>query len=225
MCAFIPSSSPATVAGRRLRRRTGPPPLSSLRLSPSNDAFALAAASSADAAAPLLPSGEAFEAMIPDATLLVGFVGLVVLCAVATVVWAEQVVPVSRANLAVSKRRGPVKEYLDDLRESEKSVSVEKVGANQTDISSTAAPLDVTTNNATTTRGDRSFERWLFTDWLRKPVGRARSGRQKDPAIPVLKDAKWNSGDNPVLVASALIGIAVLASSLAERVTLLANSM
>ena len=48
----------------------------------------------------------------------------------------------------------------------------------------------------------RDFERWLFTDWLSKPG--AKGGRQKEPALPILKDAKWNSGDNPVLVTAAM---------------------
>ena len=47
----------------------------------------------------------------------------------------------------------------------------------------------------------RDFERWLFSDWLNKPG--AKGGRQKEPALPILKEAKWNSGDNPVLVTAA----------------------
>ena len=48
----------------------------------------------------------------------------------------------------------------------------------------------------------RDFERWLFTDWLNKPD--KKGGRQKEPALPILKQAKWNSGDNPVLVTAAM---------------------
>lgn len=48
----------------------------------------------------------------------------------------------------------------------------------------------------------RDFERWLFSDWLNKPG--AKGGRQKEPALPILKEAKWNSGDNPVLVTAAM---------------------
>ena len=48
----------------------------------------------------------------------------------------------------------------------------------------------------------RDFERWLFSDWLNKPS--SKGGRQKEPALPILKDAKWNSGDNPVVVTAAM---------------------
>ena len=48
----------------------------------------------------------------------------------------------------------------------------------------------------------RDFERWLFTDWLNKLD--TKGGRQKEPAFPILKEAKWNSGDNPVLVTAAM---------------------
>jgi hypothetical protein len=48
----------------------------------------------------------------------------------------------------------------------------------------------------------RGFERWLFTDWLTKSD--KKGGRQKEPALPILKQVKWNSGDNPVLVTAAM---------------------
>ena len=41
----------------------------------------------------------------------------------------------------------------------------------------------------------KRFERWLMSDWLNNK----RS--QKRGALPFLKKAKWNSGDNPVIVA------------------------
>lgn len=86
--------------------------------------------------------------------------------------------PVSRTKLAMSKKNGAVREYLDELDGGDSS---------------------------------REFERWLFSDWLRKD-------RQKKPrAIPLLK-GKWNSGDNPVLVASALIAAGVLLTSVTERI-------
>lgn len=53
------------------------------------------------------------------------------------------------------------------------------------------------------------LERWFFTDWLKK--------EKKPAAIPFLKKAKWNSGDNPVLVAFGGIMSLVIAASLAER--------
>ncbi len=59
---------------------------------------------------------------------------------------------------------------------------------------------------------DREFEQWLFTDWL--------SGKTRKPAaLPFLKKAKFNSGDNPILAATALIGTAVITASIIEQVT------
>lgn len=58
----------------------------------------------------------------------------------------------------------------------------------------------------------RQLERWFYTDWIQKVPG-----SDKPAALPFLKKAKWNSGDNPVLVAFAAIFSVVLAASLAER--------
>ena len=58
--------------------------------------------------------------------------------------------------------------------------------------------------------GDRKLERWLLTDW-REP------SRSKEPALPMLPKSKFNSGDNPVLAAAALILSFGLANALAER--------
>lgn len=64
---------------------------------------------------------------------------------------------------------------------------------------------------------ERPLERWLLSDWV---DARSKDGprERKVSAIPILKDAKWNSGDNPVLAAAALILAAGIASSLGERV-------
>ena len=58
--------------------------------------------------------------------------------------------------------------------------------------------------------GDRKLERWVLTDW-REP------SRRKEPALPMLPKSKFNSGDNPVLAAAALIMSFGLANALAER--------
>ena len=58
--------------------------------------------------------------------------------------------------------------------------------------------------------GDRKLERWLLTDW-REP------SRRKEPALPMLPKSKFNSGDNPILAAAALILSFGLANALAER--------
>ena len=59
---------------------------------------------------------------------------------------------------------------------------------------------------------DRQLERWFYTDWIKKVPG-----SNKPSALPFLKKAKWNSGDNPILVAFAAIFSLVFAASLAER--------
>jgi len=58
--------------------------------------------------------------------------------------------------------------------------------------------------------GDRKLERWLLTDW-REP------SRRKEPALPMLPRSKFNSGDNPIVAAAALILSFGLANALAER--------
>ena len=60
--------------------------------------------------------------------------------------------------------------------------------------------------------GNRGFERWLYSDWLN-----AKKGDVKPGALPFLKKAKWNSGDNPLLVAFGGIMSLVIAASFAER--------
>ena len=62
----------------------------------------------------------------------------------------------------------------------------------------------------------RQLERWLFTDWL-IAMDRTRTRTKKESAIPILKNAKWNSGDNPVLVATALILLGVVLTAVTER--------
>ena len=58
--------------------------------------------------------------------------------------------------------------------------------------------------------GDRKLERWLLADW-REP------SRRKKPALPMLPKSKFNSGDNPILAAAALILSFGVANALAER--------
>jgi len=58
--------------------------------------------------------------------------------------------------------------------------------------------------------GDRKLERWVLTDW-REP------SRRKEPALPMLPKSKFNSGDNPILAAAALILSFGVANALAER--------
>ena len=106
-----------------------------------------------------------------------------------------------------------VKDYLNGLRvDAETSLDGEEDDSIEMTRKKTQAP-------AVPDVGDgRDFERWLFSDWLNNGKGGTKPGRQKEPALPILKEAKWNSGDNPVLVASALIGLSVIIASLTERV-------
>jgi hypothetical protein len=152
----------------------------------------------------ILQQQQTFEPMLPDTSTLLGFACIILFSALAVWVWANQVVPVSRTNLALSKKRGPVKDYLDELR------NINNNTGDGSDLSNDQVPSSNNSNN-------RNLERWLFADWLRNNDTKT-SGRQKKAALPVLENAKWNSGDNPVLAASALILLGVMLSSILERV-------
>lgn len=168
---------------------------------------------------PVQPTG-VYEAVLPPAETLVGMGLVVALCIACAWYWNEKVVPVSRTNLAISKSRGDVKEYLDELRATDPSLAVM---TNTTSLSGEAnAPLENEERNVVAAPSqsiDRAFERWLFTDWLENNKSERKAGRQKEPALPILKDAKWNSGDNPVVVAAALMVIGLTVTALTERVT------
>lgn len=152
------------------------------------------------------PTIQTFEAVLPDTSLLIGFGSVVVLCVIAAFVWANEVVPVSRTKLAISKSRGEVREYLDGLEQKYVEESPDETG----DLSETRI-------NAMVEEDSRGFERWLFSDWLNKST--SKGGRQKEPALPILKDAKWNSGDNPVLVTAGIMMIGIVLASITERVS------
>mmetsp|Transcript_24959 Transcript_24959/g.69088 ORF Transcript_24959/g.69088 Transcript_24959/m.69088 type:complete len:253 (-) Transcript_24959:47-805(-) len=166
-----------------------------------------------------------FEPILPDTTALIGFASIVLLSAVAGWVWANQVVPVSRTKLALSKKNGPVKDYLDELKASATSETTLASGKGLP-ISQTLSSIETAESDINPTgqaSDDRSFERWLFTDWLEN--NKPAAGRQKEPALPVLKQAKWNSGDNPILAATALITIGVVLTSVLERLSSLLSSL
>lgn len=94
---------------------------------------------------------------------------------VTTNYWWNVVIPAKRTEVALSKSKGEIKEYLESIRDND----------------------------------DKNLEQWFFTDWLTKS--------KKSAAIPFLKKAKWNSGDNPVLVAFLGIFSSVIIASLLER--------
>jgi hypothetical protein len=98
-----------------------------------------------------------------------------ILSVAAYVFWSNAIVPAKREELMKDKQPGgQVESYLGGLEEG--GGEEEEVGVG------------------------RNFQRWLFSDWLRAREGKGR--RKKDRAIPGLK-GKFNSGDNPVLVAAA----------------------
>ena len=191
-----------------------------------NDAFSLSShlISSSEAAAlieqPLATttsSTQVFEAVAPDASLLIGMGSVVLLCIVAGFVWANEVVPVSRTKLSISKSRGEVREYLDELSSSSGNngdndldrTMMATEGMDEQNIINQCSNNDMIRPNV----GDgRDFERWLFSDWLNN--NKSKGGRQKEPALPILKKAKWNSGDNPVLVTAAIMMLGVVVASL-----------
>jgi len=170
----------------------------------------------------LEPSAGVYEAVIPQTETLVGMGVIVILCVALYLVWENQVVPVSRTKLAISKKRGEVREYLDELKV--ETTSFEDTVADKSNnahtknaiSSSVSSPLS---SSSLSSPKDRIFERWLFTDWLgdNKSEGK-KAGRQKEPALPILKSAKWNSGDNPVVVAVLLMMIGVFITALTERI-------
>ena len=217
MAAFVPNS----ICRRSFSSASSVPSSSLFAMSSPFDAMIqqTPSLSLADAAATAatLPSGDTFGAVLPDFSTSIAFASIIVLSGLAVWVWANQVVPVSRTSLALSKKKGPVKDYLDELRAAENlTYSMDVPIANAT----ASMPNDGSSANAhskASSQDTRDLERWLFTDWLRKDNGDT-PGRQKEPALPVLKNAKWNSGDNPVLVASALIMGGVFFTAVTERV-------
>lgn len=150
-------------------------------------------------------SQQTFEAIPPDTSTLIGFVGVAILSFIAAQVWANEVVPVSRTKLALSKRDGQVQEYLDELKDGYIAKSDEE---DNSLLQGDQLPIKPNVGDG------RDFERWLFSDWLN-----SKKGASKPSAIPILKKAKWNSGDNPVLVTSALLGAGVLITSVVERIS------
>jgi hypothetical protein len=221
-----------------------------LLLSESSSSVYTNGAASASAAAATV----VFEPIMPSTETLLGMGLIVTLCIIVAYVWQTQVVPTSRTNLALSKRNGPVKEYLDELKRAGSAGAGATAGAtaateallqsNVTVLGSTLRQQEsdirngvVTTTKTTTDQPEqnmdlnsssssssstsRALERWLFTDWLQdnKSSAQRKPGRQKPAALPILKDAKWNSGDNPVLAATLLISVGVVLTAVTERVS------
>lgn len=149
---------------------------------------------------------QTFEAIPPDTSTLLGFGVIILISLVAGTVWSNEVVPVSRTKLALSKRDGSVKEYLDELKKDGYTTQLDEEGNSL--LEGGQIPIKPNVGDG------RDFERWLFSDWLNND-----KGTRKPSAIPILKKANWNSGDNPVLVSVAILGAAVLITSIAERIS------
>jgi hypothetical protein len=159
-----------------------------------------------------------YEAVVPPTETLVGMGLIILLCVVVFNVWQNEVVPVSRTKLAISKSRGEVKEYLDELRASDpRFIEVNTnstISTEQVSVGEKKSPVTPQISLSS----DRTLERWLFTDWLIDNKSERKVGRQKEPAIPILKVAKWNSGDNPVVVASLLMLIGLVLTAVTEQI-------
>ena len=112
---------------------------------------------------------------ILDTNQMLSFGLITLTLIIVTNYWWSVVIPTKRKEVAISKNKGEIKEYLENIRDNE----------------------------------DKNFERWFFSDWLNK--------NKKDAAIPFLKKSKWNSGDNPILVAFSGIFLFVIVASIIER--------
>mmetsp|Transcript_66500 Transcript_66500/g.114296 ORF Transcript_66500/g.114296 Transcript_66500/m.114296 type:complete len:203 (-) Transcript_66500:275-883(-) len=107
--------------------------------------------------------------------------------------WWFVTVPNRRKELALEKRNkseGSLGGYLDELR----SEGTEVGDAATSESSAEGAAI----NNSKPLRS-RAFEQWLFSDWLNQ------DSVNKERALPFLPKAKFNSGDNPIIAATALI--------------------
>lgn len=195
-----------------------------------------------------------FDMILPDPSVLLSMAVVTILCIVVVTVWSQQVVPISRTKLALSKRSGPVREYLDELQgvSNNEGLLIESESQSQATMNVASTDNALTTHNnddlplsskvtvlaasdlsthteaipdttpllseqqqqqqVNTSSQQRLLERWLFADWLRQRQTK-KPGRQKEPALPILKSAKWNSGDNPILVTTLLIMAPVLVTS------------
>lgn len=168
-----------------------------------------------------VPTG-VYEAVLPPTASLVGMGVIVFLCIACAWYWNEKVVPVSRTNLAISKSRGEVKQYLDELRATDPKMSQANVTSSSTTLGDDVGPendMKVSDAVISSQSSDRALERWLFSDWLQDNKSERRAGRKKEPALPILKDAKWNSGDNPVVVAAALMVFGLTITAFTERIS------
>lgn len=183
------------------------------------------AAAALDAATALAPA-TTFEPQM-DGQAMTAFGVIFALSAVTYWVWFNVLVPQKRTEVALSKRSGEIREYLDGLQEAGTAgpapatstsmpISVEAPLTVDTapplaTLASDAPPVTLPAE-APPAASSRGFERWLFTDWL-------EGNTKKEPAVPFLPADKFNSGDNPVIASTALIMVAVVVASVVEKLT------
>ena len=123
----------------------------------------------------------AYEPSPLDPNIIYSQIAVIAASGGAAAFWWNVLVPARRTELALEKRNkeeGALGGYLEELRE----------------VDRTAEDVD-----GESSIDKRPFERWLLSDWLRE------KSQQKAAALPFLPKAKFNSGDNPILAATALI--------------------
>jgi hypothetical protein len=125
------------------------------------------------------PSAVESDTIIQQSIVLAG-------TALPALYWWRVTVPEKRLEISRSKKRGELKDVLDDL-------------AQENDVAGSP------------TSGQKKLERWLLTDWLREE-------KRKEPALPFLPRSKFNSGDNPILVAGSLIVLTGVLSAIIKRI-------
>eukprot|EP00617_Octactis_speculum_P003008 CAMPEP_0185774068 /NCGR_PEP_ID=MMETSP1174-20130828/76590_1 /TAXON_ID=35687 /ORGANISM="Dictyocha speculum, Strain CCMP1381" /LENGTH=195 /DNA_ID=CAMNT_0028461069 /DNA_START=9 /DNA_END=596 /DNA_ORIENTATION=- len=123
----------------------------------------------------MTPPLMAYEPSPMDPNVILSQLAVIGVSGAAAAVWWYVLVPAKRTELARDKRAGPLNDYLEDLREEE------------------------TRADGRSLEGGKKVERWLLSDWLSPDTTR------KAAALPFLPKAKFNSGDNPILAAAALI--------------------
>ena len=175
------------------------------------DAAVVDSAVAAVAATPYVPSPM-------DTSMIVRQLAVIAASAGSFYFWWAVLVPAKRTELSKDKRdrgEGSLGGYLQELRDADKAVAaaalasqfkspeeelvVRAEGSGEGEVA-VAVPVAV--------QDARTFERWLLRDWL------SEQSQQKAAALPFLPKAKFNSGDNPILVATGLIMVTGVVSSL-----------
>jgi hypothetical protein len=153
-----------------------------------------------------------------DSSVIFRQLGVMGLTGASFYFWWDVLVPARRTELAKEKRdksEGGLGNYLDQLREADASAELQrqKINGATVKLCDSSQEGDETSAKLVGESKPRSrtFERWLLRDWL------SEKSQEKAAALPFLPKAKFNSGDNPILVATGLIMITGVISSVFER--------